>query len=52
LEVEAIEGERASATGLRVPANGGRIGDGPMLPELLAQILANEAFGLVTADGA
>ena len=29
-----------------------RIGDGPMLPELLAQIPPEEVIGLVTADGA
>ena len=36
MEVRAIEGEQANATGPREPANGSRIGDGPMLPELLA----------------
>ena len=40
LEVRAIE------------VTGSRIGDGPMLPELLAQIPAEEAIGFVTADGA
>ena len=40
LEVRAIE------------VTGSRIGDGPMLSELLAQIPAEEAIGLVTADGA
>ena len=52
MEVRAIEGEQASATGPREPANGSRIGDGPMLPDLLAQIPAEEPIGLVTADGA
>lgn len=40
MEVRAIE------------ITGSRIGDGPMLPELLAQIPAEEPIGLVTADGA
>ena len=40
LEVRAIE------------VTGSRVGDGPMLPELLAQIPPEEAIGLVTADGA
>ena len=40
LEVRAIE------------VTGSRIGDGPMLPGLLAQIPAEEPIGLVTADGA
>jgi len=40
MEVRAIE------------VTGSRVGDGPMLPELLAQIPAEEAIGLVTADGA
>ena len=40
LEVRAIE------------ITGSRIGDGPMLPELLAQIPAEEPIGHVTADGA
>ena len=40
LEVRAIE------------VTGSRVGDGPMLPQLLAQIPAEEAIGLVTADGA
>jgi len=40
LEVRAIE------------VTGSRIGDGPMLPELLAQIPPDQAIGLVTADGA
>ncbi len=40
LEVRAIEG------------TGSRVGDGPMLSELLAQIPAEEPIGLVTADGA
>ena len=39
LEVRAIE------------ITGSRIGDGPMLSELLAQIPAEEPIGLVTADG-
>ena len=43
LEVRAIESE---------PTNGSRVGDGPMLPELLAQIPPEETIGLVTADGA
>ena len=40
MEVRAIE------------VTGSRVGDGPMLPELLAQIPPEEAIGLVTADGA
>ncbi len=40
LEVRAIE------------VTGSRVGDGPMLPELLAQIPPEEAIGQVTADGA
>jgi len=40
LEVRAIE------------ITGSRVGDGPMLPELLAQIPPNQAIGQVTADGA
>ena len=40
MEVRAIE------------ITGSRIGDGPMLAELLAQIPAEEPIGLVTADGA
>ena len=52
LEVRAIEGEQVNATGPREPANGSRVGDGPMLPELLAQIPPEEPIGLVTADGA
>lgn len=40
LEVRAIE------------VTGSRIGDGPMLPELLAQIPVEEVIGQVTADGA
>ncbi len=35
-----------------IEITGRRIGDGPMLPELLAQIPPDEAIGLVTADGA
>jgi len=52
MEVRAIEGERASATGPREPANGSRVGDGPMPPGLLAQIPPEEPIGQVTADGA
>ena len=40
MEVRAIE------------ITGSQIGDGPMLPKLLAQIPPEEAIGLVTADGA
>lgn len=40
LEVRAIE------------ITGSRVGDGPMLPELLAQIPPDQAIGQVTADGA
>ena len=40
MEVRAIE------------VTGSRVGDGPMLPELLAQIPLDEVIGLVTADGA
>ena len=40
MEVRAIE------------ITGSRIGDGPMLPELLAQIPPDQAIGQVTADGA
>ena len=52
LEVRAIEGEQANATGPREPANGSRVGDGPMLPKLLEQIPPEESIGTVTADGA
>ena len=52
LEVRAIEGEQANAIGPSAPANGSRVGDGPMLPELLAQIPPEEPIGTVTADGA
>ena len=52
LEVRAIEGEQANATGPREPANGSRVGDGPMLPKLLEQIPSEERIGTVTADGA
>jgi hypothetical protein len=52
LEIRAIEGEQASATGPSEPANGSRVGDGPMLPKLLEQIPADEILGTVTADGA
>ena len=37
MEVRATEGEQANATAPREPANGGRVGDGPMLPDLLAR---------------
>ena len=40
LEIRAIEG------------TGGRVGDAPMLPALLAQIPPEEPIGTVTADGA
>ena len=40
MEVRAIE------------VTGSRVGDGPMLPELLAQIPPDQAIGQVTADGA
>jgi hypothetical protein len=40
MEVRAIE------------ITGSRIGDGPMRPELLAQIPPEEPIGLVRADGA
>ncbi len=49
--IRAIEGEQANATGPREPANGSRVGDGPRLPELLAQIPAEEGIGLVSARG-
>ena len=52
LEVRAIKGEQANATGPREPANGSRVGDGSMLPKLLEQIPADEPIGQVTADGA
>ena len=52
LQVRAIEGEQANATGPREPANGGRVGDGSMLPKLLEQIPPEEPIGTVTADGA
>lgn len=52
LEIRATEGEQANATGPREPANGSRVGDAPMLPELLAQIPPEEPIGTVTADGA
>ena len=52
LEVRAMEGEQANATGPREPANGSRVGDGPMLPKLLEQIPSHETIGTVTADGA
>jgi hypothetical protein len=52
LEIRAIESERANATGPREPANGGNVGDAPMLPELLSQIPPDVEVGSVTADGA
>jgi len=52
LEVRAIEGARARATGPRAAVNGSGVGDGPMLPEPLARIPPDEVVGLVTADGA
>jgi hypothetical protein len=52
LEIRAIEGEQANATGPRGPANGSRVGDGPMLPKLLEQIPLEEPIGTITADGA
>ena len=52
LEVRAIEGEQANATGPREPASGSRVGDGPMRPKLLEQIPSAEQIGPVTADGA
>ena len=52
LESRAIEGEQANATGPREPANGSRVGDGPLQPKLLQQIPAEEAIGTVTAEGA
>jgi hypothetical protein len=51
-EVRAIKGEPASATGPGEPATGRRVVDGPTRSEPLAQILAEEPFGRVTADGA
>ncbi len=43
LEIRAIESE---------PANGSRVGDGPMLLKLLEQIPLGEPISTVTADGA
>ena len=48
----AIEGEQANAIGPRKPANGSRVGDALLLPELLNQIPANQLVGKVSADGA
>lgn len=52
LEIRAIESEQANATGSREPANGSRIGDAPILPDLLDQIPAEQPIDRVTADGA
>lgn len=52
LEIRAVEGEQAKATGSREPANGSHIGDAPMLPELLSQIPPHQEIGSVTGDGA
>ena len=52
LEIRAIEGEQANAIGPRKPANGSRVGDALLLPELLNQIPANQLVGKVSADGA
>ena len=35
-----------------IEVTGGRIGDAPMLPDLLKQIPADQPLGIVTADGA
>ena len=52
LEIRAMEGEQANAIGPRKPANGSRVGDPLLLPELLNQIPANQLVGKVSADGA
>ena len=52
LEVRALEGEQANATGPREPANGSRGGDGPGLPKRLEPIPPEKPIGTVTADGA
>ena len=52
LEVRAIEGSLANATGPKEPVDTSNVGDAPMLPELLNQIPADQTIGSVTADGA
>ena len=51
LEVRAIEGEQANATGSRAPANGSRVGDGAMRPKLPEQIPPDQKIASITADG-
>lgn len=50
--MRAIEGEQANATGPSAPANGSRVGDGPILSELLTQIPPEEFTSLVTVAAA
>ena len=52
LEVRAVESEQANAIGPREPASGSHVGDAPVLPDLLGQIVTGQAIGSVTADGA
>ena len=52
LEIRAIEGEPVRAIGSSDPANGSRVGDAPMLLELLNQIPTDQPIGKVSADGA
>jgi hypothetical protein len=52
LEVRAIEGGQANATGSTEPENGSLVDDAPMLPTLLEQIPPEEPIGTVTAEGA
>ena len=49
LEVRAVEGSLANATGPKEPVDGSNIGDAPMLPELMNQILPDQDIGSVTA---
>jgi Transposase DDE domain len=52
LEVRAVEGSLANATGPKEPVDGSNIVDAPILPGLWDQIMADEQIGSVTADGA
>ena len=52
LEIRAIEGEPVRAIGSSDPANGSRVGDAPMLLELLDQIPTDQPIDKVSADGA
>lgn len=52
LEIRATESSLANARGPKEPVDGSRVGDAPMLPDLLDQVSADRAIGMVAADGA